>query len=102
MPQRFPLVGISLKIEKVLLTWAEISHFLVTSQMRFIDALTLLPQPLAVLVSVCLVTKISRFTQRLLSIMQLSSPPSYMAAKHGSHTDVISGYLRPFTSDVSS
>ena len=29
----------------------------------------------------CLVTKISRFTQRLLYIMQWSSPPSYMAAR---------------------
>ena len=26
----------------------------------------------------------------------------YMAVRHGSHTDVISGYWSPFTSDVSS
>ena len=57
---------------------------------------------LAVCVSVCLVTKISRFTQRLLSIMQSSSPPSYVAARHGSHAVVISGYWSLFTSDVSS
>ena len=37
MPQRFPSVGISLKILKILLTWAKISNFLVTSQMRFKD-----------------------------------------------------------------
>ena len=34
MPQLFPLVGISLRILKILLTWAQISHLLVTSQMR--------------------------------------------------------------------
>ena len=39
----------------------------------------------------CLVTQKSRFTQRLMSMMQSSSPLSYMAARHGSHTDVISG-----------
>ena len=44
----FSISGNQLKIVKILLTWAQISHFLVTSQMRFIDALTLLPQPLAV------------------------------------------------------
>ena len=48
MPQPFQLVGISLKTVEILLTWAQISHFLVTSQLRFKDALTLLPQPLAV------------------------------------------------------
>ena len=34
MTQRFPLVGISLKTQKILLAWAQISPFLVTSQMR--------------------------------------------------------------------
>ena len=46
MPQLFPLVGIRLKTLD--LTWAQISHFLVTSQMRSKDALTLLHHPLAV------------------------------------------------------
>ena len=59
-----------LKNSENLLTWAPISHFLVTSQMRSKDALTLLHQPLAVRVNMCFVTNISRFTQRLLSIMQ--------------------------------
>ena len=44
----FPLVGISLRTPKILLTWAQISHFLVTSQMRSKDALTLFHQPLDV------------------------------------------------------
>ena len=101
VPQLFPLVGISLRTLKILLTWAQISCFVVTSQMRPKDALTLLHLPVAVLVSVCLVTKISRFTHRLLSMMQSSSPPSYMAARHGSHTVVISGYCSFFTPDVS-
>ena len=48
MPQLFSLVGISLKIQNILLTWAQISHFLVTSQMRSKDALILIHQPLAV------------------------------------------------------
>ena len=43
----FPLVEISLKTLKSLLTWAQISHFLVASQMRSKDASTLLHQPLA-------------------------------------------------------
>ena len=98
----FPLMGISLKTPKISLTWAHISHFLVTSQMRSKDALTLLRQLLTVWVNVCFVTKISRYTQRLLSIKQSLSPPSYMAARHGSHTVVISGYWSLFTSDVSS
>ena len=76
MPQLFPLVGISLKTLKILLTWAQLSHFLVISQMRSKDALILLHQRLAIWVNVCLVTKISRFTQRLQSMMQSSSPPS--------------------------
>ena len=91
-----------LKSVNFFLTWAQICHFLATSQMRSKDALTLLHQPLAVWVNMCLVTKISRYTQRLLSMMQSSSPPSYMAARHGSHTVVISGYWSLFTSDVSS
>ena len=44
----FPLVGISLKSLKILLTWAQISHFLLTSQMTPKDVLILLHQPLAV------------------------------------------------------
>ena len=44
----------------------------------------------------CLVTKISRYTQRLLSMMQSSSLPSYMAARHGSHTIVISRLLESY------
>ena len=48
MPQLFPLVGISLRTLKILPTLAQISHFLVTSQMRSKDSLTLLQQPLAV------------------------------------------------------
>ena len=48
MPQRFPLVGISLKTRKILLTWALISHFMATSQMRSKDSLILLHQPSAV------------------------------------------------------
>ena len=48
MPQLFPLVGISLRTLKILLTWAQISHFLVTSQMRSKDALILLHLPLTV------------------------------------------------------
>ena len=91
MPQLFPIVGISLKTPKFLLAWAQISHFLVTSQMRSKNALTLLHQPLAVRVSVCLVTKISQYTQRLLSILQSLSPPSYMTARHGFNTVVIAG-----------
>ena len=75
----FPLVEISLKTLKILLALAEISHFPVTSQIRSKDALTMLHQPLAVRVSVHLVTEISRFTRRLLSMMQSSSPPSYVA-----------------------
>ena len=31
MPQLFPLVGISFKTQKILLTWAQISHFMVTT-----------------------------------------------------------------------
>ena len=46
--QIFLLVGISLRTPKILLTWAQISHFLVTSQMRSKDALTLLHQSLAI------------------------------------------------------
>ena len=38
----------SLNTPKILLTWAQMSHFLVTSKMRFKDALTLLHQHLAV------------------------------------------------------
>ena len=34
MPQLFPLMGISLKTLKIVPSWAQISHFLVTSQMR--------------------------------------------------------------------
>ena len=97
-----PFVGISLKTLIILLTWAQISHFMVTSLIISKDALTLLHQPLAVCVNVCLVTKISRFTQRLLSMMQLSCPPSYVAARFGSHTVVISVFWSLFTSDVSS
>ena len=52
MLQLFPLVAISSKILKILFTWAQISHFLVTSQMRSKDALILLHQPLAVWVNV--------------------------------------------------
>ena len=48
MPQLFPLVGIRSKALQILYTWAQIIHFLVTSQMRSKDALTLLQQPLAV------------------------------------------------------
>ena len=48
MPQVFPLVGISLRTRKILLTWAQVSHFPVTSQMRSKDALTLVHKPLAV------------------------------------------------------
>ena len=48
MPQRFPLVEFSLKTLKILHSWAQISHFLGTSQIRYIDALILLHQPLAV------------------------------------------------------
>ena len=70
MPQLFALMGINLKIKKILLTWAQISHFLVTSQMRSKYALILLHQPSAVWVNVCLVNNILRFTQRLLSMMQ--------------------------------
>ena len=44
----FQFVGISLRPVKTLPTWAQISHFLMTSQMRSKDALTLLHQPLAV------------------------------------------------------
>ena len=44
----FSISGNQLKNCEILLTWAQISHFLVISQMRFIDALTLLPQPLTV------------------------------------------------------
>ena len=80
----------------------QISHFPVTSQMRSKDALILLHQPLAVRVNVCLVTKILRFTQRLLSMIQSTSPPSYMAMIHGSHTVVISSYWSLFASDISS
>ena len=58
MPQHFPLWGISLRTPKILHTWAQISHCLVCSQMWSKDALTLLHQPLAVWVSVCLATKI--------------------------------------------
>ena len=46
--QRFPLVEISLKTPKILLSWTQVSHFLMTPQMRSKDALTLLQQPLAV------------------------------------------------------
>ena len=45
MPQLFPLVGISLITPKILLTWIQVSHFLVTSQMRSKDTITLLHQP---------------------------------------------------------
>ena len=41
LPQLFLLVGISLKTLKILFTSAQISHFLVTSQMRFKDELAL-------------------------------------------------------------
>ena len=44
----------------------------------------------------CIITKISRYTQRLLSMMQSLSPHSYMAVRHGSHTVVISGDLSLF------
>ena len=44
----FSIVGISLKILTILSTWDQISHYLVTSQMRSKDALILLHQPLAV------------------------------------------------------
>ena len=70
MSQFFPYVGISLTTQKILPTLTQISHFPVTSQVRSRDALILLRQPLAVGASVCLVTIISRFTQRLLSMMQ--------------------------------
>ena len=46
--------------------------------------------------------KIISYTQRLQSIMLSLSPPSYMAASHGSHTVVTSGYWSLFISDVSS
>ena len=98
----FSISGNQLKNSENLLTRAQISHFSVTSQMRSKDASTLLYQPVAVGVNMCLATQIPQFTQRLLSIMQSSSPPSYMIARHGSHTVVISGYLSLFTSDVSS
>ena len=52
MPQPLPLVGISLETQKISLTWAQMSHFLVTSQMRSKDALTLLHHPLAVRLNV--------------------------------------------------
>ena len=42
--QTFPLEGISLKTLKILPAWTQISHFLVTSQMRSKDALILLRQ----------------------------------------------------------
>ena len=102
MPKLFPFVGISLRPQKNLPILAQISHFLVTSQIRSKDALSLLHQLLAVWVSVCLATKISRYTQRLLSMMQSLSPPSYMVAWHGSNTVVMSGYWCLFASDVSS
>ena len=57
IPQLFPLVEISIKTLSILHSWAQISHFLVTSQMRSKDALILLHQPLAVWVNVCLVLK---------------------------------------------
>ena len=41
-PHRFPLAENSLKTQKILFTWAQISNFLVTSQMRSKDALILL------------------------------------------------------------
>ena len=47
MAQPFPLVVISLRTHKILLTWAQISHFIVTSQMRSKDAFIMLHQPLA-------------------------------------------------------
>ena len=47
MPQLLPLIGISLKTQKILLTWAQISYLLVTSQMRSKNALILPHQPLA-------------------------------------------------------
>ena len=97
-----PFVGISLKTLIILLTWAQISHFLVTSLIISKDALTLLHQPLDFCVNVCLVAKISRFAQRLLSMMQLSCPPSYVAARFVSNTVVISVCWSLFTSDVSS
>ena len=49
----------------------KITHFLVTSQMRSKNPLTLLHQPLADRVNVCLVREISGYTLRLLYIMQL-------------------------------
>ena len=48
MPQLFPLVGISLQTLKILPTWAQISHFLVTLHMRSKDALILLHHSFAV------------------------------------------------------
>ena len=41
MPQLFPLVGISLKILKILLTWAQISHFLTSEIQRRINLASL-------------------------------------------------------------
>ena len=41
--------GNQLKFLKILLSWVQISHFLVTSQMRSKDALILLHQPLSCL-----------------------------------------------------
>ena len=48
MLQHFSLVGKSLITPKILFTCAQISHFLVTSQIRPKDALTSLHQPLAI------------------------------------------------------
>ena len=69
--------------------------------MRSKDALTLLHLPLAVWVNVLLVTKIMRYTQRLQSLVESLSPPSYMASRHAAHAFVISGYWSLFTWDVS-
>ena len=44
----FSISGNQLKKLKILHTWVQISHFLVTSQMRSKDALIILHQPLAV------------------------------------------------------
>ena len=48
MPLLFPLVEISIKTQKILLTLAQIPHFLLTSLMRSNDALTLLHRILSV------------------------------------------------------
>ena len=48
MPKHSSLVGTSLKTLKISLTWAQIFHFLVSSQMRSKDVLTMRQQSLAI------------------------------------------------------